>query len=305
MNRILPGLLIISMVCYSGICFGSAGETGERQPEERQSHIDQTKRYEKKAGPFEIGKNHVVVILDITEQEGFPPLYNSFEIKEETGISYYKKELEPAAESYVDIEGIFKLKGKSGEGLIIYFDTEPNAPQAGKSFQIFGIKQGKVKPLSPPISVYGELQPLPDAKSQDTKRLLDGDLIKVVQKTDFINVVVPLVVDLQKLTIAPIRAIGMFDINISETPNAPGTENQIDIKFYKEHNINSKVEIINYKSVGKVKFINAYANVQLINLGVALDIDISNLWLKVIINGRAGWVHDNDSFVTLGLRVAS
>ena len=157
MSRILPGLLIISMVCYSGICFGSAfgsaGETGERQSEERQSHIDQTKRYEKKVGPFEIGKNHVVVILDIIQGEDSSPLYNSFEIKDETGISYYKKELESSVESHINIEGIFKLKGKSGEGLIIFFDTEPNAPHAGKSFQIFGIKQRKVKPLSPPISV--------------------------------------------------------------------------------------------------------------------------------------------------------
>jgi hypothetical protein len=52
--------------------------------------------------------------------------------------------------------------------------------------------------------------------------------------------------------------------------------------------------------VKKVEFLNAYADVKF-KKDKWRDIDVSNLWLKVKINGREGWVNDLEDFFTLGL----
>ncbi len=55
MNRILAGLLMIFIACYSGICFGNDKAAGERRPIVVQDQADGSKKiYEKKYGPFNI-----------------------------------------------------------------------------------------------------------------------------------------------------------------------------------------------------------------------------------------------------------
>lgn len=302
MNRILTGLIVFFIVCFSGICFGNDKADGEREPQNSQDQTEKTKKVKKKVGPFEIGKKSIIVILDITEYEGHPYLYHSFEIVDEAGVSHYKKELGSTPESSTAIEEVYKLEGKNGEGLIIYFDTEPNAPPAGKSFQIFGVEKGKVKPLSQPVNVYGQIQSLQKGKSQGAIRLFDDHLMKVEIWKDFFGIVIPLAVDLKKLKIAPLITKGIFNLNIGYTPSVPGTFNRSEIKLYENHSINSNLSMLPYQNVKKVQFIYAYADVQLDNRG---DIYVSNIWLKIKINGREGWVNDVDSFVTLGLRPMS
>jgi hypothetical protein len=296
MSRFLTGLLIIVAVCCSSICVGSEKQGAESEPTKSQGQSGEAKKVKKKIELFKIGENRVAVILDITEQPGYAPSYNAYEIKNEVSKSYYKETLGPGT----DIEGVFKLEGKSGEGLIIYFDTEPNAPLAGKSFQIFGIEKGKVKPLSAPINVYGRMEQLPSGKSTNALKLFHPDLVKVEVWKDCFGVVIPLVVDLKKLTITPLRTEGIFDINIGYTPDQPHRSIGITVKLYADHNVNAKEERIAATDVKKVEFINAYADVQF-KKDKWRDIDVSNLWLKVNINGKEGWVNDLEDFFTLGL----
>jgi hypothetical protein len=73
--------------------------------------------------------------------------------------------------------------------------------------------------------------------------------------------------------------------------------------LYEDHDINSKNESIAAKEVKNVEFLNAYVSVQLVN-GIgdhSVNIEVSNLWLKVKINGKEGWVNDLEDFYTLGL----
>lgn len=85
MNRFLIGLLSIFIVYCSGICIGSEKQADEHGLQNSQDEAGKTKRLKKKAGPF--------VILDVTEYEGQAYLYHSFEIIDEDGVSYYKKDL--------------------------------------------------------------------------------------------------------------------------------------------------------------------------------------------------------------------
>ncbi len=295
MKRIVVGLLSIFVVCfYSNTCIGNEMQGVEHDPKDK---TEKTKRVEKKVGPFEIGKKRFVVIEDVTEREGNIIACNSFEIKDEAGTSFYKKTLGPYEDSTTVIEGIFKLEGKSGEGLILYFDTAPSAPPSGKSFQIFGVVKGNLKPLSQPVNVYGQMESLPKGKSRDSIRLFKGDVIKIKLWKGLIGLVVPLDIDFQKLMISPLKKEGIFDIYFITAPDKPV---KLPGSFYLDHNVNAKVENIDATKGMNVEFLNAYAEVQLKQNG-SVDIDVSNLWLKVKINGREGWINDLNDFNMLGL----
>ncbi len=299
MKRIVVGLVSIFVVCFcSHICIGNEMQAVEH---DQKDQTEKTKRVVKKVGPFEIGKKRFVVIEDVIERAGNVISCNSFEIKDDAGTSFYRKELGPSEDSSTVIEGIFKLEGKSGEGLILYFDLAPNAPPAGTSFQIFGVVKGKLKLLSEPINVYGQIESSPKGKSEGSKKLFDGDVINVEIWKDFFGVFVPLAVDLKKLTITPLIKEGIF--NISTTPGQPHTSFEIPVKLYENHDVNANKEIIAAKEVKKVEFFKAHASVQLENQNSdsPLNIYVSNLWLKVRVNGKEGWVNDLEDFFTLGL----
>lgn len=302
MKRLLAGSFMVIIISCSVVCVGSEKQTSEFKPQKSHDQTGKTKRITKKVGPFEIVGKRVVVILDITEHEGQPYLYHSFEIKDETGESYYRELLESDPESYLTIEGIFKLEGKSGQGLILFYN-EQGAPPAGKSFQIFGIKKGVLKPLSPRINVYGRIEQLPEGRSKDVLNLLNGDLLNIKVWKGLIGVVIPLVVDFKKQTIIPLINEGVVEIYFSITPDQPHIAFGIPVKLYEDHNVNANRKTIAAKEVKKVVFLNAYANVQFENQsgGHTLDIDVSNLWLKVKIDGIEGWVNDQEDFFTLGL----
>lgn len=301
MFRILTVLLIIIAVCSAGICLGSEKLRADNYGPKNQDRSEEVKRAIKK-GSFRIGRKRIAVILNTTERAGHVLSSDSFEIQDEAGVSYYKQELGLVPESFTNIEGIFELQGKSGDGLIIYFTTSPTAPPAGTSFQIFGVEKETVKPLSPPISVYGSIEQLPKGKSSELLKLFDGDFIKVKVWKELIGVVIPLVVDFKKLTISPLKNKGIFDIYFA-TPDRPRTSFGDRIKFYDDHDADSKKDTIAPTEVKSVEFLDAYADVNLIkkNGSQMLDIDVSNLWLKVKINGKTGWVNDENDFFTLGL----
>ena len=141
MNRILAGSLVFFIVCCSGVFFGCEKGGGKGQPVTIKGQItNDSKNYEKKYGPFDIGKNRIVVLYTLKWEDDGREV-RSVELKNEAGSSYYK-----ASDIGVDLEGAFKLESQSGEGLILYFETVADAPPGGKLFQIFGMEKEKVKP---------------------------------------------------------------------------------------------------------------------------------------------------------------
>lgn len=297
MARILSGiLLIILAVCYGGISSGADRIDGPRKVQNREK-----KRVTKAVGPFEINKKRITVILDITEYKGRAILYHSFEIKDAAGVSLYKSDLEPTPEEKLNIEGIYKLEGKSGEGLIFYFELLPSAPGSGHFFKIFGMKNEKIKLLPEVDMLIGGLLPLQEGKSPGSLRLLDGDLINADVRKGLIDIIVPLIVDLQKNTITPLQTTGFFDLNIK--PDAPNTAFGGKVKLFEDHNLQSRVTLIKSEEVKKVEFISAFANIQMQTMPPSphLNLEIADLWVKVKVNGREGWANDMDSFIALGV----
>lgn len=328
MNRILVGSLI---VCCSSINPGCEKNSNNIEPsnapkseQNYASHVmteapkvernyvvstptDESKNDNKSFGPFKIGENRIFVVSSI-KRENDALIVKSIEIKDETGASYYKHTYKYDSIGNIDIQA-FKLEGRSGEGLLLIYDEGPSAPGSGRSFQIFGTDNGMLKPITEPISFTGSMEQLPQGESKEVLRLFDGDIIKVDVWKDMFGVYVPLKVDLTKLTITPLQTPGVFDIFLGYEPRQLGTEPDTEaetIKLYDDHNTNSKTVTISTTKIIKIEFLKAYADVHLVkSMGGGLDIGVSNIWLKVKVNGRAVWVkieNDGDLY-RLGLTV--
>jgi hypothetical protein len=305
MNRFFAGLLVYVISC-SGIYTGCENKSVKTEPPKNQDNAtSQTKQNVgsniaeptlsgKKFGPFDIDRKRIMVTYDY--------IGSLLEIKDEKGVTYFKKEYDIAAESSYTVENAFKLEGQSGEGLIIFYDSEPNAPPCGPEFQIFGMVSGSLKAMSPSIIVCGQFEKLPEGMPRGVLKLLDGDLIKVNVWKNFFGIRIPFKVDFQKMTIAPLIAQGVFDIDVHETQGAVKTELSNKVILCSDHNPSSQQESLIVSEQAKVIFMGAYADVQLEQAGTAhLDIKITNVWLKVKVDGKEGWVNDIDSFFMLGL----
>ncbi len=253
---------------------------------------------EARFGPFEIDHKRVIATYKYSDEEKG----DKFEIKDETGISYYKETFHNNNESYYSVENVFKLEGKSGEGIIVFYDLGPNAPPCGPEFQILGMKDGSLRELSPRIIVCGQFEKLPVGKSSGALKLLDDDLVKVeVWKTMF-GIRIPFKVDFQKMTFAPLMTQGVFEINIHESVGPLKNAESESISLYADHIRNSKAESIVVTEIKKIDFISSYADVRLEQVSRSqLDIKIANIWLKVRVNDREGWVNDLNDFYMLGL----
>jgi hypothetical protein len=297
MKRILTANLIFFTLSCSGICIADEKQGAQNEPSKSKSRSGAAEKTLKKIGPFEIDDQNFTVVLDITKQRGYAAEYNGFDIKDENGLSHYKQALESR-----DVEGVFKLEGKSGEGLIFYYNEERHAPHGEKSFQIFGVEKGKVKPLSEPVKVHGQMQILPKGNTAGSFKLFDGDVLTLEIWKDFFGVIIPLEVDFKKLTVKPLKQEADFDIIAS--PGQPHTSFQKPVKLYKDHDMSAKVEKIAAAGLAKIRFLNAFGKVQLERRGGGqmLDIDVSNVWLKVAINEKEGWVNDLEDFFRLGLK---
>ncbi len=309
MNRVFAGFFVFIISC-SGIYLGCEKKTSKIEVAQTQGATNsQTKQFVtpntsvpgqsgKKFGPFDIGHKHITVTYDY----GDAITGDSLEIKDATGVSYLKETYHNDGESSYTVENAFKVEGKSGEGIIIFYDLEPNAPPCGPEFQIFGMEGGSLKSLSSSIIVCGQFEKLPEGTPSGVLKLLDGDLIKVEVWKGFFGIRIPFKVDFQKMTIAPLMARGVFDINIPHSIDSIDTSEGNEISFYPDHTGNSIPEVISASEIKKVEFIGSYADVHLEQVSKSqLDIKITNIWLKVKVNGREGWVNDTNDFYILGL----
>lgn len=266
--------------------------------------------YGEKIGPFVLNNRELTFFLkykrpshDGVESE---KTVEGFEVRDEDRRLYHQETfgtpgLDGERGSFETNIGmkVFKLEGESGEGLIVYYDIQPNDPPAGAAFQVFGLKDDKLEPLSPVISVYGSIDPLPSGGSENALRLLPGDMIQVHQSVDHLNLRIPFVVDFQKSNVRLAQSSGLFDFAIpGQNPPKEG-----EVPFFSDFRPGAEKEAVVLKGTEEIKFMNAYAEVRVKDDPVwNRSLAVSNLWLKVAIGEKEGWVTGKESYARLGLQ---
>jgi len=177
MKLIVSGLFAFIISC-SGIYCGcekkyseaelakTQGYTNERTKQSAATNVAVPGQSRKKVWAIRHRPQRIVV----TYYYGDAVSDDSLEIKDEAGVSYFRETYSNDDESFYAVESVFKLEGKSGEGIIIFNDEGPS-PRPAARISDFGMRSGSLKALSPRIGVCGAIEKLPKGTPRGVLKL--------------------------------------------------------------------------------------------------------------------------------------
>jgi hypothetical protein len=269
-------------------------------------------------GPFLIGGNEYRVLL----QEK-PRLPGS---TRETGNTVVKMEIQDAAgnvayertfPAQTALEGFSDawfvtatmLAGRTGTGLMINYalDSEPSAPTPENDswWQLFGVIDGKLKAFSGPISVQGDLIPNDSA----------SDVLQFKVWAHHYRIVFPVSVNWTEGKIAPAMRCDSCEYDVLPE-DLSGRDDLTFVRLcpsVQGECANPERTLVNKHSV--IELVAGHAAVQwnegsasgpsgdpshpMTNEGTITVPE--QVWLKVRVDGKEGWLHEEEDFTALRL----
>jgi hypothetical protein len=228
----------------------------------------------------------------------------------------------------------FTLIGANGTGLLVgySFDSEPSAPEPEPTswWQVFGVAEGKFKPFGAPIHVEGGLVDEDSAAHTHSYRSAGplgsrGDTLQFRVWTGHFRLIFPVRVDWAEGKLTPAQDY--------EPTTAASTQQACQYKVLPEADIGGetfvsfcpspnekcdKPERVGVKTDSKVDLVVAQVGVGLSEdvpsnpsgnidrpmddaRSISLTSAENELWLKVRIDGKEGWLHTEEDFDALGL----
>lgn len=293
----------------------------------------------KKLGPFSVaGQNYTVELRTRKVQEESAEGNDTvvaMEIRDAAGAVQYQrtfpyvKGTEDSFESWS--VSALPLKSMNETGLLISYDDyfEPSAPEEEPSgwFQIFGVLGGKFMPFGPPLEVQGELvKEYIDGQAYKAARSLEAQADEVDFKiwAGHCRIIFPIRVDWTQGKLSPAQDCAMSAGNLSagcQYKVVPEPQlNTSDITFVrlwaKPNEKSGAPQNTVVKKDSKVDLLTALVATKWVEGNPAgpantkgpmddagsLGVDTgADLWLKVRIDGKEGWVHSEEDFRALGL----
>lgn len=223
------------------------------------------------------------------------------------------------------------LTGTNGTGLVVSYDNyfEPSAPEEEPTgwFQIFGVVGGKLMPFGPPLEVQGGLlDEHADSHTYKAARFLGAQADEVDFRiwTGHCRIIFPIRVDWNKGKLAPAQDCAMSAGELGAgcqykvVPEPQRYSNGItfvrmwvnpDEKSGASQNAvvkkDSKVELL--AALVATKWVEGNPAGPANKKGpmddaASLGVDSgADLWIKVRIDGKEGWIHSEEDFRALGL----
>jgi hypothetical protein len=292
-------------------------------------------------GPFSIASRDYSVELQTRKVVGSDEEANTvvaMEIRDSAGVVQYRKTfpyIEPKDE-FVDSWSVSAvlLGGTSGTGLLVSYDSysEPSAPQEEPVswLQIFGVVGGKFVPFGAPLEVQGGLlddgPPGPVYKTASPAGT-QADVVEFKAWTGHCRLVFPVRVDWAKGKLTPAQqclksADGLsagcqykivpedklYNTGLTFVRLWPNPDEKSGQPVKTVVKKDSKVELLTALvetrwSDGSDSNPSTLADAQnpiagAGSFGVAQN---SDLWMKVRIDGKEGWMHSEEDFQALGL----
>jgi len=297
-----------------------------------QSEIEDAEQH---AGPFAIaGQNYTVVLhekrLAKTGASALARTLASVEISDAAGNAIYKKTFPYTIEQdhfQRNISASAQLiSGKTGAGIVIRYLAQTAAPrasaiQAQEFWQLFGMANGKLAPLGKPapIGVGGGGGPAMGvvmiASNGAVSMINQPDTIEIRAWTGYFSVFVPLRVDWNHGGLAQgQRCVEMFagalrdtgcDMRVEAVRKPPADEFAF-VRFFSEANENMGIpEHVVVQKDSNVEFLGASAIMTWSENSELIQPVLSDVWLHVRIDNRAGWIHGEEDFAAVGLPAGS
>lgn len=294
--------------------------------------VGQVVRAERRLGPFRIGKRTFTVVLRLQKIEGAPDGFEetveSFSIIDDRGEEHVGKafKIEVGEGRFNETVGLnaygLESSGKkifrseagglkeqpleSGEtvGLLLYYGYLPSAPSSGLSCQVFVPVDDRLTPSSPPLTVYGNIHDLQKGSQPESRRLGKDETIEFGVWTGWFEVIVPVRV-LGGLRIIPLHrhltfGLDAFSVAVERVPQ----EEETFVRLFRTPEDTAPAHVVVRKG-STVEFLWAYTRVSLDSGEDEVVISAGEMpWLKVRIDGKEGFVKDEEDLRALGLRPA-
>jgi hypothetical protein len=285
--------------------------------------------FTRKLGPFPVqGQPYYVVVHG--RQLAWPKEANhkfdpddeetteSFEITDATGQALYRRsiadETQPINPQEVVREKRFpfttglsvaRFEGSGGSGLLLIWGDLPSAPDACGTYQFFAPRAGKLAPMSEPFCSeidmeYPQSGPLLKLQ-RDT--VTGADVFHEIVNTHRFRILVPVRVDFMRgqllaahhcrqLTSRGYEALCEFPVRAERIPLDEDTFLRLSAE---PDSGQTPAHVIVHRN-SKVEFLGAFTGY---NFGDGKLED--NPWLKVRIDGKTGWIRDDEDLSAIGL----
>ena len=290
--------------------------------------------FDRQLGPLEIGGQQFTVALHMKRvmtqgsvvDPDFQETLARLEIKDAGGSVHYEKTFpyEISGDSFVEtIDATAQLlQGKQGNGLLITYGTLPSTPLGGQSWQVFSLfagppsapLNGKLVPFSKPIFTEGQLisetpgEPVVQASEEPQ---LQGDVLNFRVWTGNFFAIIPLRILWFQNTIGPawrcqkMTASGpkpLCQVRV-EAERVPQEEEMTFVRLHlePEEGFGTPAHVVVRKD-SMVEFLAAETEViwdeDANGVGLSASGDV---WLRVRIDGKEGWIHTQEDFMAIGL----
>ncbi len=261
----------------------------------------------RRLGPFDLAGRRFTAVLQLKRLAGEETL-TALEFRDQSGKIHSRQTFPaliggPRFQDTLDAT-VELLRGGKGTGLLVTYGVLPSTPLGGQSWQVFGLVSGKLAPFSKPLRTEGQF-----VKSSPHPAL-QAELLDFRVWTGNFFVIVPLRVDWIAATVTPAyRCWKMtsrgpvprcqLSVEADRVPSdeltfvrlLPDTDDQQGIAEHAVVKKDSRVEFLAAEAV--LLFEEQPDSVA---FGVTGDV-----WLKVRIDGKEGWIHTEEDFRAIGL----
>lgn len=278
---------------------------------------------EERKGPFTIGGQTFTVVLHSIRLPGqngdFAKALESLDIVNAGGVVQHHQEFPHTIEDGSFSEScsatVNTILGSNGAGFLVDTGCLPSAPLSGGPWQMLGANNGKLTPIGKPLYAEGEMGdfvPGMITKIGSATQIL-ADELRIRLFTGYFFVVVPVRVNWMEGRLALAQhcyyqtghgaAEGGCEMPVENVERHPGEQELTFVRMFTESNeqVGTPDHVVIKKDT-KVEILAAKVLVTWkeaqdgIRLGVGDDI-----WVKVRINDKVGWIHTNEDLQAIGL----
>jgi hypothetical protein len=267
---------------------------------------------ERTAGPFAVSDRsfhavfHLARIPDATDPD-FQETVASIEIRDQDGALHFERKLPYRLEAkrFDETTGVDAalVQGKLGSGLLLTYGVLPSTPMGGRTWQVLGMVEGKLRTFSAPVALEGGL--LEEAPGKPVRASWDSalgtDVLNFRVWTGRFFIIVPLAVNWEWGYFRPayLSAKGRWNVEAERRPRA----GQASVRLHPQAGEKAgEAEEMALTPGAKVEFLGAEGDIvweeseDQIWLGVS-----ESIWLRVRIDGKEGWLHEPEDFDAVGL----
>ena len=322
-------LLLLCLLATATLPCWAQGASSD--PNQKQQAVP-LEDFDRQLGPFEIRGQRFTVLLHEKRIRGLravdPDSQETLvmmQIKDAGGAVHYSNifPYEVDGDRFVETTEASAqlLQGKQGSGLLVTFGTLPSTPLGGESWQVFSLfagppsapLNGKLVPFSKPIFTEGQLinaeAGAPVVQTSEEPRL-QGDVLHFRVWTGNFYVILPLRIlwfqnriepawRCQKMT--PRGPKPICEVRV-EADRVPAEEDMTFVRLFPEAEEGFTPAHFVVKKDSKIEFLAAEAEViwKEEEDGVGLSVS-DDVWIKVRIDGKEGWIHTQEDFTAIGL----